>query len=169
MRPSWDDTFMEIAFVFSKRSPDTTKHGACIVSSDKRQISLGYNGYPRNCDHEKMPKERPAKYGFIAHAEENCIWNADFSLKGSTIYVTGEPCNKCWIAIIQKEIARVVYGPVTSKCVDEESKKASQLLLEDQNIEVVKYDGSFLKELDEHNGKGYLWHFVNETGLDAKS
>lgn len=167
MRPSWDDIFMEIAFVFSKRSPDTTKHGACIVSADKRQISLGYNGYPRNCNHEKMPKERPFAYKTLLHAEGNAILNANFSMKGATIYVTGEPCSNCLAMIIQKEISRVVYGPVTSKCVDEGSKKASQLLLEDQNIEVVKYDGAFLK--DDHDGKGYLWHFVNETGLDAKS
>ena len=146
-RPSWDDIFIEIAFVFRKRSPDTTRHGSVIVSPDKSQISLGYNGYPKNCNHEKMPTTRPQKYNFLVHAESNSILNANFPLKGSTLYVTGMPCHSCWAMIIQKEIARVVYGPVQSKCVDEDSICASKLMLEDQNIIIEEYAGPFLKTM----------------------
>lgn len=147
-RPSWDDIFMEIAFTFRKRSPDiSTKHGSVIVSEDKRQISLGYNGYPKNCKHEKMPKDRDLKLFLTLHSESNAILNANFSLKGSTIYVTGEPCSNCWAMIVQKEISRVVYGPVKSRCVNEQSKNAARLILEDQNIIIEEYKGPYLQTM----------------------
>lgn len=148
IRPSWDDIFMELAFCFRKRSPDnSTKHGAAIVSPDRSQISMGYNGYPKNCSHEKMPKGRPDKYLVTIHAEHNAILNASFPLRGSTLYVTGVPCNFCWMVIIQKEISRVVMGPIQSKCVDQACLDATTLLLENQNITTDVYDGPFLAKM----------------------
>ena len=147
-RPSWDDIFMEIAFVFRKRSPDpTTRHGSLLVSQDKTEISLGYNGYPAGCHHDKMPKDRSRKYLITIHSESNAIDNAGFKLKGATLYVTGYPCHLCWQRIINKKIIRVVYGPVQSKCVDEQSRWASDLMLENQDILVEEYKGPFLQTM----------------------
>lgn len=139
-RPTWDDTFMEIARIFSRRSPDpTTHHGAVVVSEDRRRVSLGYNGYPRNCDHAKMPKERPGKYKVTLHAEANAIDQADFNLKNATLYVTGMPCTGCWARIIQSGIQRVVYGNIPSHMLNDEEKYYTDLILEDQNILIEKY------------------------------
>ncbi len=44
---SWDEYFMGVASLASKRSKDpNTQVGACIVDSQKYIISVGYNGMP---------------------------------------------------------------------------------------------------------------------------
>ena len=50
---SWDEYFMGIAKLTSGRSKDpNTQVGACIVSSDNRVLSTGYNGAPNGYDDE---------------------------------------------------------------------------------------------------------------------
>ena len=44
---SWDEYFMGIALLSSQRSKDPgTQVGACIVSPEKRILTVGYNGMP---------------------------------------------------------------------------------------------------------------------------
>ena len=46
-RPTWEETYFELAKVISKRSKDPrTKVGAVLVK-EGRVIGLGYNGEPR--------------------------------------------------------------------------------------------------------------------------
>jgi tRNA(Arg) A34 adenosine deaminase TadA len=53
---------------------------------------------------------RPAKYHNMVHSEVNAINHSNpHLLKGSTLYVTGKPCDICMLAIAAKGIARVVY------------------------------------------------------------
>ena len=43
---SWDDYFMGVALLSSKRSKDpNTQVGACIVNERKRIVGIGYNGF----------------------------------------------------------------------------------------------------------------------------
>ena len=43
----WDSYFMGIAMLSAQRSKDpNTQVGACIVSKDKKILSVGYNGAP---------------------------------------------------------------------------------------------------------------------------
>ena len=52
----WDEYFMAIALLSSKRSKDpSTQVGACIVSSDNRILSIGYNGAPNGYDDDIFP------------------------------------------------------------------------------------------------------------------
>ena len=52
---SWDEYFMSIALLSSKRSKDpNTKVGACIVSADNKVLSLGYNGMPTGVDDNRL-------------------------------------------------------------------------------------------------------------------
>ena len=45
---SWDEYFMGIAELSARRSKDpSTQVGACIVSSDNKILSMGYNGFPK--------------------------------------------------------------------------------------------------------------------------
>ena len=54
---SWDEYFMAIAKLSSKRSKDpSTQVGACIVSSDNRILSIGYNGAPNGFNDDEMEK-----------------------------------------------------------------------------------------------------------------
>ena len=113
---NWDEYFMGIALLTAMRSKDPNSQvGACIVSSENKILSLGYNGMPIGCSDDEMPWEREGapldtKYMYVCHAELNAILNsAHNNLKGARVYVTLFPCNECTKAIIQSGIAEVVY------------------------------------------------------------
>ena len=45
---SWDEYFMMNALLISARSKDPhNRVGACIVNSDNKVLSVGYNGLPK--------------------------------------------------------------------------------------------------------------------------
>ena len=53
---SWDEYFMGVATLASKRSKDpNTQVGACIVDKDNYIVSVGYNGMPIGCSDEDFP------------------------------------------------------------------------------------------------------------------
>lgn len=113
---SWDEYFMGIALLSAMRSKDeNTQVGACIVNSENKILSLGYNGMPIGCPDSEMPWKRSGapldtKYMFVCHAEFNAILNSPApSLKGAKIYTTLFPCNECAKAIIQSGITEIVY------------------------------------------------------------
>lgn len=113
---SWDEYFMGVALLAAERSKDpSTQVGACIVDSEKRILSTGYNGFPHGCSDDDFPWNRDeslgeTKYPFVVHAELNAILNArGKSLAGSTLYVGLFPCNECAKAIIQSGIKEVIY------------------------------------------------------------
>ena len=106
----WDFRFLELAASISKWSKDpSTKVGAVIVSSDKKIVTLGYNGFPRNVRDDHRLETREIKYDLIVHAEANAIIHAREPLWDCTIYTMPfMPCSKCAGLIIQAGIKRVV-------------------------------------------------------------
>ena len=78
---SWDEYFMGIALLSAQRSKDNnTQVGACIVDSENKILSVGYNGMPTGCDDDEMPWERDGaflntKYPYVCHSELNAILN----------------------------------------------------------------------------------------------
>lgn len=115
---SWDDFFMGVAELAAKRSKDpNTQVGACIVSSDNRILSVGYNGTPNGFEDEYFPWDREGdeletKYLYVVHAERNAILNyrgSNKELEGAKIYVDLFPCNECAKEIIQVGIKEVYY------------------------------------------------------------
>ena len=98
----WDNYFMSIADVVSKRSPDPhTKHGCVIVDQKNRIISTGYNGPIRGVDPKVVPLKRPDKYKWMIHAEDNAILFAKRELDDCTAYITGHPCSECFRRLVQ--------------------------------------------------------------------
>ena len=156
VRPSWDDWFMGMCFWVSLRSPDpSTKHGA-ILCNDRHQIlGVGYNGFPRGCNDENMPLTRPEKYDVIIHAEENCLLNSQNLLMGigHTMYITGYPCSRCFAKTMQY-VKKVVYGPLTSACVQEEQIELVERMSKNSGVPLEKYAGNFecLKNIDLFKG-----------------
>jgi dCMP deaminase len=137
-RPTWDEYFMSLCLCVAQRSHDKhSKYGAIIVDNKYRVLSIGYNGFPRGTPHEGMSLERPEKYFYMVHAEENAIINATQSLDGAILYVAGYPCHKCMRMIIQAGITKVVYGPITAKCHDADDDYASNQMLIGQNLKFV--------------------------------
>ena len=123
----WDEYFMAIAKLSSMRSKDpSTQVGACIVSSDNRILSIGYNGAPNGYPDDTFPWDREGdtlntKYVYVCHAEMNAILNyrgTRKELEGAKIYVDLFPCNECAKLIIQSGIKEVIYLSDKYKDVD---------------------------------------------------
>ncbi len=115
---TWDEYFMALAKLSSMRSKDpSTQVGACIVSEDKRILSIGYNGAPNGFNDDDFPWDRDGKmlntkYPYVCHAEMNAIVNYRGNtkdLEGATLYVDLFPCNECAKIVIQSGIKNLVY------------------------------------------------------------
>jgi len=108
--PHRDDKYMGLAFIHASFSKDPhTQIGAVIVDSTNHILGTGYNGPPRIINDLAINWDRPEKYMVIEHAEANAIDHSAGPTDGSTLYVTGKPCNGCMIRIVKAGIRRVVY------------------------------------------------------------
>ena len=119
---SWDEFFMGVAELASKRSKDPrTRHGACIVDPmTNRILSVGYNGLPQSLDDDGFILhgefldywDRENKQDYGVHAEENAFFNAHTDLNGAVIYLYSDkgypPCSRCARGIDQSGIKEVV-------------------------------------------------------------
>ncbi len=141
---SWDEYFMGVAILSGMRSKDPgTQVGACIVSSDNKILSMGYNGFPTGCSDDEFPWEREgepleSKYYFAAHSELNAILNyRGGSLEGAKIYVSLFPCNECAKAIIQAGIKTIVYD--SNKYANTPAVIASRRMLDAAGVKYYQY------------------------------
>jgi len=136
-RPNWDEYFLEIAQVVSKRSTCLRRRYGAVVVRDNIIVSTGFNGSPRgedNCiDTGKcirkelnIPPGERYELCVAVHAEQNAIVNGDpVKMKGGTIYVAGfaddgslacgEPCLLCRRMIKNAMIKRIVYLDLDGK------------------------------------------------------
>lgn len=131
---SWNDTFFGLAWRLSQRSKDpSTKVGCVIVGPDREIRSMGYNGFPRGVEDRPERMERPAKYLWTSHAEENAVAQAarvGASLKGCTAYTTHHPCSRCARSLIQAGVAAVVVGDGVTNMPSEEFEIAVEMFRE---------------------------------------
>ncbi|MCR5650755.1 MAG: dCMP deaminase family protein [Lachnospiraceae bacterium] len=141
---SWDEYFMGIAVLSGMRSKDPNSQvGACIVSSDNKILSMGYNGFPIGCSDDDFPWCREGdplenKYFYVTHSELNAILNyRGGSLEGSRLYVTLFPCNECAKAIIQSGIKSIIYD--SDKYAELASTIASKRMLDAAGVSYRKY------------------------------
>lgn len=109
MRPSWTDYFLGIAKVVSQRSHDIhTQHGCVITDQNHRILGVGYNGFPRGLQDDKLPVNRPDKYHWMVHSERNALSNCVVRPDQGIAYVTGQCCNDCIIALWQEGVCKVI-------------------------------------------------------------
>jgi dCMP deaminase len=135
-RPNWDEYFLNLAEEISKRSPDpNTKHGCVLVDSSKRVLSTGYNGPVSGLPHEIVSLERPDKYHWLIHAEDNAVAFARCDLTGATAYVTGTPCAPCFRRLLQVGIRRVVQGGRESTCLTTREREVCLQMAEAMGVE----------------------------------
>lgn len=109
----WDRRFHELARHVAGWSKDpSTKVGAVLVGVDRRQVALGYNGFPPGIeDTPERLADRASKYRLTQHAERNVLDNARFDAAGGTLYTTFFPCSECAKSIVSRGIARVFTPP----------------------------------------------------------
>lgn len=147
---NWINMFFEMCEVVSKKSKDpSTKVGCVITGSNNSVISTGFNGFPIGVEdspvdlsNDKINKskryERPEKYSWTAHAEENAIAFAarnGVSTNDATLYVNRMmPCTRCTRLIIQSGIKKIVVlidvPEETLKRWKEDNDIAEQMLKE---------------------------------------
>ncbi|HOO55390.1 MAG TPA: cytidine/deoxycytidylate deaminase family protein [bacterium] len=121
-RPAWDEYFMKICNVVAERSTCIRRHVGALIVKDKRILATGYNGAPSGLTHceqigclrEKMgiPSGERQEICRGLHAEQNAIIQASqygFSIAGSTLYCTTQPCITCAKMIINAGIERIVF------------------------------------------------------------
>jgi dCMP deaminase len=139
-RPNWDDYFMDIAELVSKRSTCLRRGVGAVLVKDRRVLATGYNGSPsglRHClDIGCMRREMNVPSGERhelcrgLHAEQNAIIQAashGVSVNGSTLYCTNHPCIICAKMIINAGIVKITFR---QGYMD----KLSENMLEEANI-----------------------------------
>ena len=108
MTPTWISRFFREAWEKASWSKDSTKVGAIAVDDDRVILESGYNGIPRRVQDLPERMERPTKYLWTSHAEENLVANAARAkLKGSTVFVTHLCCNACARMLINAGVSAV--------------------------------------------------------------
>jgi dCMP deaminase len=116
------------------RSKDpSTKVGCVISTEDKVVVATGYNGIPRDVLDKPERMERPAKYLWTSHAEENAVAMAarvGSRLRGGHAFVTHMPCCRCARMLIQAGISTVYCGDGTTSMPLEEFDVATQMFRE---------------------------------------
>jgi dCMP deaminase len=131
---SWHNYFMDLAHKTASRSKDpTTKVGCIVTSKDKVVVASGYNGIPQGVADLPERMERPAKYLWTAHAEENAVALAarvGASLRDGSAYVTHHPCSRCARSLIQAGIKVVYIGDGTTSMPAEEFDVARMMFTE---------------------------------------
>ena len=127
------------------RSKDrSTRVGAVVIDEDFNLRISGYNGMPRWIDDNVEDRhERPVKYLWMSHAEENCVAQAarvGVSLKGCTLLVTSLfPCTTCSRLIIQSGIKRVIAPKVCENSRWDEQAAIALEMLHEAGVEVQYY------------------------------
>lgn len=125
MRPTIDETMLEIAFVLAERGTCCKKQVGAVVT-DKHGIilSTGYNGQPRGDVHCEPLTPCPAYLDAnlsckAIHAEVNALLRCPDIERADTIYITEAPCEKCWLLIKNTNIRRLVFQSDTKVIIDE--------------------------------------------------
>lgn len=126
-RPDWNDYFLMLAFIVSRRSSCLRKKVGAVLVNDKDVISTGYNGAPtpqKNCleigkcyrDKHTIESgtqlERCRASG--SHAESNAIALAaknGHSTRNAILYLYGHlaVCNMCRGIIANSHISKVIH------------------------------------------------------------
>lgn len=134
--------FIPVAQAFAELSKDrSTKVGALAIGPDYEILSTGYNGFPRGVnDDVEQRHERPTKYLYTSHAEENMVAQAarnGVSLKGSTVLVTSLfPCTTCSRLMIQAGVRRIIASRPDVDPRWEEQASHALIMLEEAGVDV---------------------------------
>ena len=138
-RPTWDEYFLGIAELVSKRSTCLRRSVGAVLVKDKRILATGYNGAPANIEHcevtgcvrdkLKIPSGERHELCRGLHGEQNAFLQAALhgtSLKDATLYCATQPCIICAEMIINAGIKEIVimgdYPDKMAKAFLEEAK-----------------------------------------------
>ena len=111
VKKNWDLSMMELADHIAGWSKDRSTLVGAVIVRGKDPVALGVNGFPSGCDDDKEERhQRPLKYDWVLHAEENAIINAakhGRPTDGADMYVNWFPCAKCAGMVVNAGIKRI--------------------------------------------------------------
>ncbi len=136
-RPTWDEYFLELAYLVSKRTTCLRRGVGAVLVKDKKILATGYNGAPSGLKHcieigclrkkLNIPSGERHELCRGLHAEQNVLLQAALygvSTKDSTLYITNQPCIICVKMLINAGIKEIVI------CGDYPDKLAREFLKE---------------------------------------
>jgi dCMP deaminase len=145
-RPSWQEYFMQMAILASKRSTCLRRAVGAVLVRDNQVISTGYNGSPKHTRHcaetgclraqLDVPSGQKHELCRGVHAEQNAIIQAAIngsSTRGTTLYCTHQPCSICARLIINAEIRTVYIANPYPDALGEQ-------LLSEAGVTMILYD-----------------------------
>lgn len=158
-RPSYDEYFMEMAHIVSKRSTCIRRKVGAILVKDKHILSTGYNGAPKGhkhciiegCLREKLNVPSGERHEICRglHAEQNVIIQAavfGIPIKNSVLYCTNTPCVVCAKMLINAGVKEIVFSG------DYPDDLAKQMLNESKiNLRKLKNKNNKINLLEENN------------------
>jgi len=164
-RTNWDETFMNLAIMVSKRAACKFHETGCVfVDKNNRIISMGYNGPTEGDLHciedgcakvDGDPVTKKLKRCRGAHAEINGIINAKDStrLRGSKLYSVIFPCYDCMKALNNSGVEEIIYFTKYERIQTGgekfEEEDESTELAEKRGIKIRKYEGDMMLKADE--------------------
>ena len=116
IRPTLDQTYMDIARAFAKRATCSRRQVGAVITGNGYILSSGYNGsFPgsKHCIDEPCPGATlPSGTGLdlckSAHAEQNAIARLKEVDTADTLYCTTAPCISCTKLVLCTSIKRIV-------------------------------------------------------------
>ncbi len=122
-RPTLDQYFMDMTQLVKTRGSCPRRQVGAVIVKDKRVLTTGYNGAPRNFPHPmdvgclrdelQVPKGMLADICPCLHAEQNAILQAattGVSIEGGDLYCTTQPCTQCSRMLANCGIKRVIFA-----------------------------------------------------------
>lgn len=116
LRPSFEDTFFNIAKLNVLRSTCPRLQVGCVIVRNNQVLTSGYNGAPRGLPHCTAydPPCNPINddCSVSCHAEMNAVAMAalhGICIVDSSMFVTHAPCTICARLIIQSGVRKVWY------------------------------------------------------------
>ncbi len=147
-RPTWQQYFMQMAYLAAKRSTCLRRAVGAVMVRDNQIVSTGYNGSPKGTPHcsevgclreqQNVPSGQKHELCRGVHAEQNAIIQAAIngsSTRGAELYCTNQPCSICARLIINAEIKTVYVAETYPDALAEQLFKEAGVDLIQFNIE----------------------------------
>lgn len=113
---------MDMTHLVKARGTCPRRQVGAVIVKDKRVLTTGYNGAPRNFPHPlevgclrdelNVPRGMAADICPCLHAEQNAIIQAattGVSIEGGDLYCTTQPCTQCSRMVANCGIKRVIF------------------------------------------------------------
>lgn len=135
----WSERFLKLAEHISEWSRDPSTKVGAVITHNKRIISVGFNGFPKDVlDLPERYENRDTKLKMVVHGEANAMIFAKESLEGATLYTWPfMPCSSCAGLVIQAGI-KTVYAPLNEAERWQESFKVTRSMFAEAGVRLIE-------------------------------